>query len=145
RRELEYASSKLNSIEINGSFYSLQRPESYQEWYEQTPKDFVFSLKGGKFITHIRRLSDCELPLANFFASGVLRLKEKLGPILWQLPPTFRFDMEGIEAFLHLLPHDTKAAEKMAQKHDPRMKDRAWTRAEHDGEVRHAMEVRHES
>src|SRR5215471_10511861 len=82
KRELEYASRQLNSIEINGSFYSLQRPASWQQWYDQTPDDFVFSLKGGRFITHIRRLKDVETPLANFLASGVLRLKKKLGPIL---------------------------------------------------------------
>src|ERR1044071_663424 len=145
RRELEYAASKLNSIEINGSFYSLQRPESYQQWYQQTPEDFVFSVKGGRFITHMRRLKEVEIPLANFFASGLLRLKEKLGPILWQLPPSFRFEPERIESFLKLLPRDTHAAGKLAQKHDPRMKGRSWTRPEHDGEIRHAMEVRHES
>ena len=145
RRELEYAASNLNSIEINGSFYSLQRPESYQQWYQQTPEDFVFSVKGGRFITHMRRLKDVEIPLANFFASGLLRLKEKLGPILWQLPPSFRFEPERIESFLKLLPRDTHAAGKLAQKHDPRMKGRSWTRPEHDGEIRHAMEVRHES
>src|SRR5579863_4218762 len=84
KRELEYASRQFNSIEINGSFYSLQRPSSYQMWYEQTPDDFVFSAKGGRFITHMLRLRNVETALANFFASGVLCLKEKLGPILWQ-------------------------------------------------------------
>src|SRR4051794_112264 len=83
KRELEYASRKLNSIEINGSFYSLQRPEYFRDWYEQTPADFVFSVKGARFITHMKRLKDVEAPVANFFASGVLRLEEKLGPILW--------------------------------------------------------------
>src|SRR5438094_853608 len=137
RRELEFASGKLNSIEINGSFYSLQRPENYQEWYEQTPKDFVFAVKGGRFITHMKRLKDVKTPLANFFASGVLRLKEKLGPILWQLPPTLQFDEHRVEAFLKLLPFDTKAAVKLAKKHDSRMKGRSWTRLEHDARMRH--------
>src|SRR5471030_298481 len=81
KRELEYASRQVNSIEINGTFYSLQRPESYHDWYEATPDGFVFSLKAGRFITHLKRLVDVEIPLANFFASGLLRLKEKLGPI----------------------------------------------------------------
>ena len=95
-RELEYASRQVSSIEINGSFYSLQRPESYGAWYDASPSGFVFSIKGSRFITHLKRLKDVETPLANFFASGVLRLKEKLGPFLWQLPPSFRFDPERL-------------------------------------------------
>jgi len=87
RRELEYASGAFNSVEINGSFYSLQRPSSYQRWYSETPDDFLFAVKGGRFITHMKKLRDVEVPLANFFAFGVLALREKLGPILWQLPP----------------------------------------------------------
>src|SRR4051794_30264106 len=82
--ELEYASRAVNSIEINGSFYSLQRPSSYRLWREETPEGFLFSVKGGRFITHMKKLRDVEAPLANFFASGVLALGEKLGPILWQ-------------------------------------------------------------
>src|SRR6059058_4277548 len=74
RRELEFASRQLNSIEINGSFYSLQTPESYKNWYAATPDDFVFSLKGPRYITHIRRLKESLAPLGNFFASGVLHL-----------------------------------------------------------------------
>src|SRR3989442_2828273 len=91
-RELGYASRQVNSIEINGSFYSLQRPASYRAWYEARPDGFVFAVKAGRFITHIKRLKNVETPLANFFASGLLCLREKLGPILWQLPPNFRFD-----------------------------------------------------
>src|SRR4051812_38298949 len=98
KRELEYASRQVNSIEINGSFYSLQRPASYRAWYEATPDGFVFSVKGGRFITHMKRLKNIEAPLANFFASGVLCLREKLGPILWQLPPSFRFDSDRLAA-----------------------------------------------
>src|SRR5580693_4323058 len=94
REELAYASRQVNSIEINGTFYSLQRPESYGSWTEQTPDDFVFSVKGPRFISHILRLKDCRIPLANFFASGVLRLGPKLGPLLWQLPPSFLYDRE---------------------------------------------------
>src|SRR5690242_12559959 len=108
-RELEYASRALPTIEINGSFYSLQRPDSYAQWYDATPRGFVFSVKAPRYITHIRRLREIEKPLANFFASGVFNLKEKLGPILWQFPPSFRFDPELFEAFLKQLPHDTEA------------------------------------
>src|SRR6186713_3673537 len=89
KRELEYGSRQFNSIEINGSFYSLQRPASYRAWYDASPEGFVFSIKGSRFITHMKRLMDVETPLANFFASGVLRLAEKLGPFLWQFPPNF--------------------------------------------------------
>ena len=92
RRELEYASRVVSTIEINGSFYSLQTPASYRRWRDETPAGFIFAIKGGRFITHNKRLRDVEIPLANFFASGVLALNEKLGPILWQLPPSFRFD-----------------------------------------------------
>ncbi len=86
RRELEYAAAWLTSIEINGSFYSLQRPDSYRRWRAETPDGFVFAVKGGRFITHLKRLQDVETPLANFFASGVLALGPSLGPVLWQLP-----------------------------------------------------------
>jgi uncharacterized protein YecE (DUF72 family) len=145
KRELEYAASKLNSLELNGSFYSLQRPENYASWHEQTPADFVFAIKGPRFITHIRRLRDAQTPLANFFASGLFALKEKLGPILWQLPPNFVFDAEKVETFLALLPRDTAAAAALSREHDQRLKGRALTRAEADRPLRYAMEVRHES
>ena len=88
RCELEYASRSLNSVEINGSFYSLQLPSNYQRWYSDTPDDFIFAVKGSRFITHMKRLRDVKVALATFFASGLLALREKLGPILWQLPPT---------------------------------------------------------
>src|SRR5260370_30188154 len=97
--ELAYAAGKFRSIEINGTFYSLQRPELFVAWYAATPADFVFAVKGGRFVTHMKRLREIETPLANFFASGVLRLKEKLGPILWQFPPDFPFDEARFEAF----------------------------------------------
>ncbi len=145
KRELEYASRALPSIEINGSFYALQRPKSYQEWYDATPKGFVFSHKGNRYITHTRRLREPEGPLANVFASGVLALREKLGPFLWQFPPNFRFDAELVEHFLSLLPHDSHAALALARKHEPRMNDRAFLEADAKRKVRHAMEIRHES
>ena len=104
KRELEYASHRFNSIEINGTSYGMQRPEAFASWAEQTPDDFIFAVKGPRFITHIRRVRDADIPLANFIASGLLRLGRKLGPVLWQFPPTFRFNPERIEAFLALLP-----------------------------------------
>jgi uncharacterized protein YecE (DUF72 family) len=133
----------VNSIEINGSFYSLQRPSSYKTWYESTPKDFVFSVKGGRFITHIKRLKDVEKPLANFFASGLLCMREKLGPILWQLPPSFRYDRERLASFFELLPRNSDEASRLARRHDEKVKGRAVTKADRTWPLRHALEVRH--
>ena len=116
RRELEYASRILNSVEINGSFYSLQLPSSYQRWYSETRDDFIFAIKGPRFITHMKRLRDVKVPLANFFASGVLALREKLGPILWQLPPNLSWNKERLEEFFELLPRHTCSAAKLAGK-----------------------------
>jgi uncharacterized protein YecE (DUF72 family) len=145
KRELAYASKVLNSIEINGSFYSLQRPDSYRKWHAETPADFVFAVKGSRFITHVKRLRNVESALANFFASGLLLLKEKLGPILWQLPPTLKYDHESLDAFLRLLPRTTTEAAALARKHDEAVDGRAWTRADRRRKIRHALEVRHDS
>ncbi|GGC17453.1 DUF72 domain-containing protein [Pseudoduganella buxea] len=144
-RELDFASRALPTIEINGSFYSLQRPKSYQEWYDATPSDFVFSHKGNRFITHTRRLREPEKPLANVFASGVLNLREKLGPFLWQFPPNFQFDAELVEHFLSLLPHDTEAAVELARGFEARMNGRTALETGGKRKLRHAMEIRHES
>lgn len=145
RRELAYAAGCFPSIEINGSFYSLQRPESYLQWHAQTPEDFVFAVKGPKFITHMRRLKDVATPLSNFFASGVLALRGKLGPMLWQLPPHLRYDEERLDAFLGLLPHETDAALELARHHDRWLAGRSWLEAGTSRALRHAIEVRHES
>ncbi len=145
RRELEYASRVLSSIEINGSFYSLQRPECYARWYADTPPGFVFAVKGGRFITHMRKLRDVEQPLANFLASGVFNLKEKLGPILWQFPPMFKYDRARLEPFLEMLPHDTQAACALARKRSAWMKGRTRLAIDANRELRHAIEIRHES
>ncbi len=145
RRELEYASRVLSSIEINGSFYSLQRPECYASWYADTPPGFVFAVKGGRFITHMRKLRDVEQPLANFLASGVFNLKEKLGPILWQFPPMFKYDRARLEPFLEMLPHDTQAACALARKRSAWMKGRTRLAIDANRELRHAIEIRHES
>jgi uncharacterized protein YecE (DUF72 family) len=144
-RELEYAASRLRSIEINGSFYALQRPENYRRWAEQTPTDFVFAVKGPRFITHLKKLADVETPLANFFASGVLALGQKLGPVLWQLPPTLGFDPGRINDFLGRLPRSSQAAAQLATAHDTRLDDRALTETDADRPLRHALEVRHPS
>jgi uncharacterized protein YecE (DUF72 family) len=145
RLELEHAASLLGTIEINGSFYALQRPESYQDWRARTPEDFLFSVKGGRFVTHLKKLRDVETPLANFFASGVLALGPKLGPVLWQLPPNLGFDAGRIADFLALLPRTTAGAAELASRHDERMEGRAFTTTEEDWPLRHAMEVRHPS
>jgi uncharacterized protein YecE (DUF72 family) len=145
RRELEFASRQFNSIEINGSFYSLQRPSSYQRWYDGTPPDFVFSVKGGRFITHMKRLRDVEIPLANFFASGVLCLREKLGPILWQFPPMFHWNEDKFQNFFTLLPNNTARAAKLAKKHNDKLKGRAFARTDECRRIRYAIEIRHKS
>src|SRR5665213_1545003 len=145
KQELQYASRQVNSIEINGTFYSLQKPSSFQTWRDSTPDDFVFSLKAPKFITHVRKLSNVDGALANFFASGVLALNQKLGPILWQLPPNFLFDAEKLDAFFRLLPHDTESALKLAHQHEPMMKGRVHLETDAKRPVRHAMEIRNAS
>ena len=145
RRELEFASRMLPTIEINGSFYSLQRPASWAEWRDATPPGFVFAVKGPKYITHMRRLKDVATPLANFFASGVFELRDKLGPILWQFPPQFPFLAERFEAFLAQLPHDTQAAADLARHHDHRVEGRTSLAIDRPRPLRHAVEIRHPS
>jgi uncharacterized protein YecE (DUF72 family) len=135
----------MSTVEINGSFYSLQRPTSYQSWYRETPDDFVFAVKGGRFITHMKRLADVATPLANFFASGVLALGTKLGPVLWQLPPSLGYDAERLAGFFAQLPRSTAEAAWLARRHDERMKGRAWFDVTEDRPLRHALEVRHRS
>src|SRR6202165_396945 len=145
RRELEYASRALPSIELNGSFYSLQRPENYAAWYDDTPAGFVFSVKGSRYITHMLRLNNIETPLANFFASGIANLRDKLGPFLWQLPPNFSYDQEKIDRFLGMLPRDTDEAEALARRRDAKVKGRARISYGPARRLRYAMEIRHES
>jgi len=145
RRELEYAAQRFTTIEINGSFYSLQRPESYRAWAAGTPPGFVFSVKGGRYITHMLKLRGVEQALANFFASGVLALGDKLGPFLWQLPPVLGFDAVRLESFLGSLPRTTTAAAELAQGHDARLEGRVHAETDADRPVRHVLEVRHPS
>jgi uncharacterized protein YecE (DUF72 family) len=122
KRELEYASRKLTSIEINGTFYGSQKPESFARWREETPEGFVFSLKGTRFTTNRRVLAEAGESIERFLTSGVTELREKLGPINWQFPPTKKFDSVDFEAFLKLLPSSVDG---------------------HD--IRHVVEVRHDS
>jgi uncharacterized protein YecE (DUF72 family) len=142
RRALEYAARRLDSIEINGSFYSLQRPTSYARWYDETPPGFVFAVKGSRFITHMLKLRNLETALPNFFASGVLRLREKLGPILWQFPERFPVDLDRFARFLDALPATSHEAAALARRHDERLEGRAWTEAEVSIPLRHAFEIR---
>ena len=145
RAELEYAARCFSSIEINGSFYSLQSPRSWQAWYEATPDDFVFGVKGPRYITHMLRLKQVEKPLANFFASGIFNLREKLGPILWQFPPNFAFDAERLASFLALLPRNLNAAAALARKREAFMRGRVALSVGANHALRYALEVRHES
>src|SRR5687768_7360137 len=105
-RELQYASRQLPTIEINGTFYSLQRPENFAAWHGDTPEGFVFAVKGSRYITHMIKLKEPARPLGNFFASGIFNLREKLGPFLWQFPPNFAFKPDRLEEFLAMLPRD---------------------------------------
>jgi uncharacterized protein YecE (DUF72 family) len=143
--ELTFAARTFPSIEINGTFYSLQSPSLFGRWAEETPDDCVFALKGPRYITHMLKLKNAKPALANFFASGVLRLESKLGPILWQLPPNLRFNAGKLAAFFDLLPRDTHEAARLGRAHNDKLKSRAWLRTGESRKLRHALEVRHES
>ncbi len=146
KRELAHIGAIFPTVEINGTFYSMQRPDSFARWAELTPDNFVFSVKGPRFLTHMKRLNDPVAPLGNFIASGILRLGRKLGPILWQLPPNFHFNADKLDAFFRLLPRDTHAAAACGRRHDQRLKARAWLRTGPRRQtLRHALEVRHRS
>jgi uncharacterized protein YecE (DUF72 family) len=122
KRELEYASRHLTAIEVNGTYYGSQKPESFARWHDETPEDFVFTLKGPRFATNRRVLGQAGDSISRFMGSGITRLKAKLGPINWQFMATKKFDAADFEAFLALLP---KSADGIA--------------------LRHAVEVRHDS
>jgi uncharacterized protein YecE (DUF72 family) len=144
-RELDYAASQFETLEINGTFYGMQRPDAFAGWATCAPEGFVYAIKGSRYITHMLKLRNAEVPLANFIASGLLRLGAKLGPILWQFPPQFHFDAERIETFLRLLPHDTQAAAELGRRHDHRLKAPAWLQVDTTRKLRHAFEIRHDS
>ena len=145
RRELEFCAQHFPTVEINGSFYSLQRPEYYAAWYRETPPGFLFSVKGSRYITHLLRLQNIEKPLANFYASGILNLKDKLGPFLWQFPEMFHYKPERLEPFFDLLPKDTRQALALARKRDARMVGRSRLAIDANRPLRHAIEIRHPS
>lgn len=144
RRRLEYLSSRLDTAEVNGTFYSLQRASTFRGWAAATPEDFRFAVKGSRFITHMKRLAGVQEALGRFLASGVLALGPQLGPLLWQLPPNLAWDPERIEAFLRLLPRSTGEAAGLARPHADRVRD-PWTVVNEDRPLRHALEVRHPS
>jgi uncharacterized protein YecE (DUF72 family) len=146
RRWLEYASRRFNSIELNGTFYSLKSPANFERWLSEVPPgDFLFAVKGGRFITHNLKLRNVEHALGNFFASGVLALGTHTGPFLWQLPATYRFDAERMDAFMRQLPRTAREAEGVARQHDHRLRRGALVEAAAPVPYRHAFEVRHPS
>jgi uncharacterized protein YecE (DUF72 family) len=145
RRELEFCGWHFPTVEINGSFYSLQRPEYYEEWYRDTPPGFLFAVKGSRYITHMLRLSNIEKPLANFFASGILALRDKIGPFLWQFPPMFVYRRDRLEQFFAMLPRDTQSALRLARQRDSRMLGRSRLAIDANRPLRHAVEIRHPS
>jgi len=145
RLELEYSSRRMNSIEINGTFYSLQSPASFAKWAAATPDDFLFAIKGSKYITHQKKLQDIRTPLANFFAQGLLKLGNKVGPVLWQFPPWYRFSRELLESFLDALPKSTAAAAELATENTIKKPNGAFVDLVEDVPLRYAFEPRHES
>jgi uncharacterized protein YecE (DUF72 family) len=146
-QELGYLSGQLGTVEVNGTFYSLTRPSACDRWRASVPDDFVFAIKASRYITHMLKLANYQLPLANFFSSGILRLGRQLGPILWQVPPVLSFRPERVVPFLEALPRTIADAEKWARRHDERTTGRACLTAPDGRErpLRHALEARHES
>lgn len=146
RRWLEYASRQFNSIELNGTFYSLKSPGVFARWLDEVPaRGFTFAVKGSRFITHNLKLRNAESALGNFFASGVLALGARTGPFLWQLPATYRFDADRMERFMAMLPRDSREGEGVASWHDERLRTGALLEAAARVRYRHAVEVRHAS
>jgi uncharacterized protein YecE (DUF72 family) len=145
RQWLHYASHTFNSIELNGTFYSLKSPDVFRRWADEAPDDFIYAVKGGRFITHNLKLRNAEAALGNFFASGVLALGRRTGPFLWQLPGTYRFDAERLDSFIRQLPRDSTEAEATARAHDDRLRRGALITAAEQVPYRHAFEVRHPS
>ena len=144
RRWLTYCGQFFQSLELNGTFYSLKSPSIFRRWRSEVPQGFLFAVKGSRYITHQLKLRNHQQALANFCASGVLALGEQMGPWLWQLPEMVRFDPERIEGFLAGLPRTTGEAAEMAEQHDGRVKDPRCV-CEVERPLRHCLEVRHES
>lgn len=144
RRWLGWLAGRFATVEANGPFYGLLAPDTYRSWYDEVPRGFRFAVKGSRFITHNKKLRDARGALANFFASGVLALGEKLGPVLWQLPARHAFERERLESFLELLPKDSEAAARLGREHDERI-EAPWLGVEANHRLRHVLEARHES
>jgi uncharacterized protein YecE (DUF72 family) len=146
RQWLAYAARTFNSLELNGTFYSLKAPGVFRRWAAEAPDDgFVFAIKGGRFITHNLKLRNADAALGNFFASGVLALGRRTGPFLWQLPGTYRFDPDRLDNFMRQLPRDSVEGEAVARGHDHRLRRGALVAATEHVPYRHAFEVRHPS
>lgn len=145
RQELAYAAKHFPTIELNGSFYSLQHPDSFRRWYAETPPNFVFAVKGSRYLTHMMKLNAIERGLANFFAQGLLALGEKLGPILWQFPPQWKFNAERLDGFFRMLPRTHREAAELGHHHGPQLHGPAYLNVDCDRPLRHAIEVRHQS
>jgi uncharacterized protein YecE (DUF72 family) len=145
-RQLAFASRAFQSIEINRSFYALLSPSACQAWRAVAPPGFVFALKGSRFITHNKKLREPEQALANFFAAGPLALGDMLGPIVWQLPASSKFEPERLEAFLQALPQSAGEAARLAERHDQRVKHGVHLYTDDAARpLRHVLEPRHES
>jgi uncharacterized protein YecE (DUF72 family) len=144
RRWLEFASRTFSTIELNGTFYSLKSPRNYERWAKETPADFIFAIKGSRYITHNLKLRNAEAALGNFFASGIFALRGKTGPFLWQLPATYSFDADRVQRFLQLLPKTSRKAASVARRHDDRVRDPLIKTVARTA-FRHAFEVRHPS
>jgi uncharacterized protein YecE (DUF72 family) len=144
RERLPFAADRFATVEANGPFYSLLSPSSYARWYERTPSHFRFAVKGGRFITHNKKLGDAETALANFFASGVFALGDKLGPVLWQLSSRHSFDARRLAEFLDLLPRDLEQAATLARRHDHRVKE-PLVEIRDNHLLHHVVEVRNDS
>ena len=146
REWLAFSSRIFNSIELNGTFYSLKSPAVFQRWASDVPETgFVFAIKGGRFITHNLKLRNCETALGNFYASGVLALGRKTGPFLWQLPATYGFQPERLDEFMRALPRSSLDGEAVARQHDHRLRRGSLVDAAESVTYRHAFEVRHPS
>ena len=147
KRQLSYLASKFSTVEVNGTFYSLNRPTAFQRWRESVPSDFIFAIKASRYITHMLKLRNVDAALGNFFAQGLLMLGAQLGPILWQLPPSLSFDPQKARNFFRALPMTVRDAEKIARQHDHRLHAPPVLRAPDGREapLRHALEIRHAS
>ena len=146
RQWLEYAARRFNSIELNGTFYSLKSPALFARWMADVPSEgFVFAIKGSRYITHNLKLRNSTQALGNFFASGILALGRMTGPFLWQLPATYAFDAERMDVFMRMLPRSSREGERVAAQHDRRIRFDPLLHASEDVVYRHAFEVRHES